>query len=58
MFGAGVGDASPDLYVNPEERDILISRLKAEGKVENYDIQMYNRDREIRDILITYLSKK
>jgi polar amino acid transport system substrate-binding protein len=55
MFGAGVGDASPDLYLKPEERDILISRLKAEGKVENYDIQMYDRDRKIRDILITYL---
>jgi PAS domain S-box-containing protein len=55
MFGAGVGDASPDLYVKPEERDRLISRLKAEGIVENHDIQMYNRDRQIRDILITYL---
>jgi polar amino acid transport system substrate-binding protein len=55
MFGVGVGDASPDLYVKPEERDLLISRLKAEGKVENYDVQLYNRDHEIRDILITYL---
>ena len=55
MFGVGVGDASPDLYVKPEERDTLISRLKAEGKVENYDVQLYNRDHQIRDILITYL---
>ncbi|MEJ2284350.1 MAG: PAS domain S-box protein [Desulfobacterales bacterium] len=55
MFGAGVGDASPDLYVKPEERDNLISRLEAEGIVENYDVQMYNRDHEIRDVLITYL---
>ncbi len=39
MFGVGVGDASPDLYVKPEERDTLISRLKTEGKVENYDMQ-------------------
>jgi len=55
MFGAGVGDASPDLYVKPEERDILISRLKAEGKVENCDIQLYDREHQVRDILITYL---
>jgi len=55
MFGVGVGDGSPDLYVKPEERDILISQLKAEGKVENYDVQLYNRDHQIRDILITYL---
>jgi len=25
------------------------------GKVENYDVQLYNRDHQIRDILITYL---
>jgi PAS domain S-box-containing protein len=55
MFGAGVGDTSPDLYVKPEERDILIGRLKAERIIENYDIQMYDRDRQVRDILITYL---
>jgi polar amino acid transport system substrate-binding protein len=55
MFGVGVGDSSPDLYVKPEERDTLISRLKAEGKVVNYDVQLYNRNHEIRDILITYL---
>ncbi|MEE4262161.1 MAG: PAS domain-containing protein, partial [Desulfobacteraceae bacterium] len=55
MFGAGVGDASPDLYVKPEERDTLTSRLQAEGKVENYDIQLYNKEHQVRDILITYL---
>jgi polar amino acid transport system substrate-binding protein len=55
MFGVGVGDSSPDLYVKPEERDALIGQLKAEGKVENYDIQLYNREHQIRDILITYL---
>jgi PAS domain S-box-containing protein len=55
MFGAGAGDGSPDLYVHPEERDSLMSQLKTEGKVENYDVQMYNRDQQIRDMLITYL---
>jgi PAS domain S-box-containing protein len=55
MFGVGVGDASPDLYVKPEERDTLINRLKAEGKVVNYDVQLYNQEHQIRDILITYL---
>jgi polar amino acid transport system substrate-binding protein len=55
MFGVGVGDASPDLYVHPEDREALIRELKAMGKVENRDIQMYNRDRQVRDMLITYL---
>jgi PAS domain S-box-containing protein len=55
MFGVGVGDASPDLYVHPEDREALIRELKAMGKVENRDLQMYNRDHQVRDMLITYL---
>ena len=55
MFGAGVGDASPNLYVDPEERDSLINKLNVAGKVVNYDLQMYNREHQIRDMLITYL---
>jgi len=55
MFGVGVGDASPDLYVHPEDREALIRELKEMGKVENRDLQMYNRDHQVRDMLITYL---
>jgi len=55
MFGVGVGDTSPNLYVDPEERDSLINELKVAGKVVNYDLQMYNREHQTRDILITYL---
>jgi PAS domain S-box-containing protein len=55
MFGVGVGEASPDLYVHPEDRDALVRELKEKGKVENRDLQMYNGDHQIRDMLITYL---
>ena len=55
MFGVGVGDASPDLYVHPEDREALIRELKEMGKVENRDLQMYNREHQVRDMLITYL---
>jgi polar amino acid transport system substrate-binding protein len=55
MFGVGVGDASPDLYVHPEDREALVRELKAMGKVENRDLPMYNRDHQVRDMLITYL---
>jgi len=55
MFGVGVGDASPDLYVHPEDRAALIRELKEMGKVENRDLQMYNREHQVRDMLITYL---
>jgi len=55
MFGVGIGDRSPDIYVHPDERDLLIEKLDAEGRVENYDLQMYNTQKQVRDMLITYL---
>lgn len=55
MFGIDIGDSALDMYVAPEERDKLIEKLKAEGKVENYELQLYGRGGDIRDILITYL---
>ncbi len=55
MFGVGAGDSSPDLYVHPEERDSLVTKLTTGGKVEGYEIQLYNRDHEVREFLITYL---
>ena len=45
-----IGDSAPDMYVAPEERDKLIEKLKAEGKVENYELQLYGRGGDIRDI--------
>ncbi|MEW6505809.1 MAG: PAS domain S-box protein [Chloroflexota bacterium] len=54
-FGAKPGDASPQLYVNPQERDTLVERLKRDGIVKDFEIQMYNSHKQIRDMLITYL---
>lgn len=55
MFGIDIGDSALDMYVAPEERDKLIEKLKAAGKVENYELQLYGYGGDIRDILITYL---
>lgn len=54
-FGAKIGDASPQLYVNPEERDTLVERLKRDGIIKNFEIQMFNSHNQVRDILITYM---
>ena len=42
--------------MHPKERDVLVTKLTTEGKVEGYEIQLYNRDHEVREFLITYLS--
>ena len=54
-FGAKIGDASPQLYVNPEERDTLVERLKRDGIIKNFEIQMFNSHKQVRDMLITYM---
>jgi len=56
MFDVGLGDPSPSLYVNPGERNALIEQLSMIGRVENYEIQMYGHDKQVRDILINYMS--
>ena len=55
IFGAKVGEPSPQLYVNPADRDDLIDRLKRDGIVRNYELKMYDREHRERDMLVTYL---
>lgn len=55
MFDVKVGDPSPDLYVHPEERDQLVEKLSTDGRVDNYELQMYGRGKQVRDMLVTYM---
>ncbi len=57
-FGTHVGSPSPQLYVNPDERDLLLEKLKTEGKVENYELQMKTKDGKILEMLVNYLPLK
>jgi PAS domain S-box-containing protein len=54
-FGAKVGDASPQLYPHPEEREALIERMKRDGIARDHEIQMYDRHKRVRDMLVTFL---
>ncbi|MCX5818697.1 MAG: PocR ligand-binding domain-containing protein [Deltaproteobacteria bacterium] len=54
-FGAKVGDASPQLYVHPEEREALVERMKRDGIARDHEIQMYDRHKQVRDMLVTFL---
>ncbi|WP_460021438.1 transporter substrate-binding domain-containing protein [Magnetospira thiophila] len=53
-FGAGPGDESPNLYVDPGVREGLVEALTRDGIVSNREIRMYDRHKQIRDLLITY----
>ncbi len=54
-FGVSVGDASPQIYVNTDERDVLVERLKKGEIIKDYEIQLYNSQKQVREMLITYM---
>jgi len=51
-----VGKTSPQAYVNPEDREKIVALLKKDGTVRDFELQMYGPNREIRDVLVTYLT--
>jgi len=54
MFDATEGDCAPNLYVHPEDRNTIFEKLAATGRIDNYELQMYGRNKELRDMLISY----
>ena len=53
-FGLKAGDLSPQMYVNPQDRDDLLAALKRDGIVQDYEIQMYDSRKRPRTMLVTY----
>lgn len=54
-YGVGIGDESPNLYVNKNERDDIIAMVQKDGQVINHEVQMYAKEKQKRDMLISYL---
>ena len=55
MFGASVGDPSPDLYVEEDVREDMLNRLQAGERIRDWELRMYNAEHEARDYLTTFL---
>ncbi|MCX6145812.1 MAG: PAS domain S-box protein [Candidatus Kapabacteria bacterium] len=53
-FAVNIGDVAPSIFVNPEVRDEIYSSLK-EGVVQHKEVQMYDKDQQIRDMYVSYL---
>ncbi|WP_459946583.1 PAS domain-containing hybrid sensor histidine kinase/response regulator [Desulfocastanea catecholica] len=56
MFDSHIGDPAVNLYVDPQERAAIVARVAAHGRVENYELQAYDRQGQIRDMLTNYMS--
>ncbi|MBM9614552.1 transporter substrate-binding domain-containing protein [Desulfobulbus rhabdoformis] len=55
MFGVEVGDQAMSIYTSPQQRDELFALIAEQGVLENYEMQFYNSQQEVRDILTTFL---
>jgi two-component system sensor histidine kinase/response regulator len=55
LFGVKVGEATPDLYVNRVERNELMDRVQRDGRVENYELQMFDGEKRVREVMLTFL---
>jgi PAS domain S-box-containing protein len=53
-FGAKPGDPTPQLYVDVADQDDVIEMLNRDGIVQNREVQMYDRNRQPHDMLVTY----
>ncbi|MES2037384.1 MAG: PAS domain S-box protein [Pseudomonadota bacterium] len=54
-FGGCVGELMPELFVIPAKRDEIAQTLAQGGTVRECEIQMYDRQRQVRDVLVTVL---
>lgn len=54
-FGAKSGDLSPQLYVRESDRDALVETIQREGLAANREVQMYDREKRVRDMLVTFM---
>lgn len=55
MFALRVGSDVPDLYVVPGQRNVLLDKLKREGIVRDFGVQLRAPNGEIRDSLTTLM---
>ncbi|CAK0745330.1 two-component system, sensor histidine kinase and response regulator [Gammaproteobacteria bacterium] len=54
-FDLRAGDSPEQVYVRREDRDILIERLQRDGIVKNYEVQLFDKEHFVRDMLISYM---
>ncbi|MBF0277338.1 MAG: response regulator [SAR324 cluster bacterium] len=53
MTGIRIGDSAVRAYVNAEDRQRLIESLKEDGIAQNLEVQVYGKNGDIRDFLLT-----
>jgi two-component system sensor histidine kinase/response regulator len=55
IFGSKVGQPVEQVYVRPENRQEVLAAIQKDGVIRNFEYQIYDRDRKVRDMLLTAL---
>ena len=55
MLDFRVGQAMPDVYVNPADREFMLNGLRSQGVLRDWEVQLFNPQREPRDYLTTFM---
>ncbi|WP_321414839.1 response regulator [uncultured Desulfobacter sp.] len=56
MLGMHPGDCVSDIHVESEERKKILLKLEENGIVRNWELQVYNKNREPLTMLATYMT--
>lgn len=55
-FDVRYGDKSDSVYVHQEDFELIKQLIRRDGQLLDHEVQMYNRDRQVRDILATFIN--
>ncbi|MBV5308213.1 PAS domain S-box protein [Chromatium okenii] len=55
MIETEIGKPAAAMYVDPQEREIIMQRLARDGRIENYELRHYGRNRQSRDMLANFM---
>lgn len=53
-FDVKIGETAPSIFVRPEDRNEIYANLQ-DGVVQHKEVQMYDKDNQIRDMYVSYL---
>ncbi|QFY88858.2 response regulator [Magnetovirga frankeli] len=54
MVRAAIGEPAVNIFVRPEERQQILAQVERDGQVSNYEVQMYDPQGQVRDILVNF----
>jgi PAS domain S-box-containing protein len=49
-------NSTPHIYVNIEDRNYIMKTLDKHGIIQDYELQMFGKNNEIKDMLATYMT--